>query len=234
VGADLVTRVLVDEDVAPRAVAWLQALIERAVAERGAAHVALCGGSTPAPIYAALAPRLDWSGVHLYFGDERCVPPEHEDSTYRLVREALLDQCTTTVPTVHRMEGEDPDPDAAARRYEALLPERLDVAVQGMGDDGHTASLFPGHPAVQVTDRRVVHVADSPKPPSDRLTLTAPTLEGAREVVVLARGGGKAPAVLLALTGPRDLVACPAQACRAGPWFLDPAAAAALDLETTG
>lgn len=228
------TRVFTAEDVVQLAVVWIQAQVERAVAERGVAHVALCGGSTPAPVYAALASRLNWSNVGLYFGDERCVSPDDPESTYRLVREALLDQVTVNAPTVHRMEGEDPDRDAAARRYEALLPERLDLAVQGVGDDGHTASLFPGHPATRERERRVVHVADAPKPPPDRLTLTAPVLEAARETVVLACGAGKAEAVARALTGPRDLDACPAQVCRAGTWFLDPAAAAALDPETIG
>ena len=228
------TRVFTEDDVVPRAVVWIQAQVERAVAERGAAHVALCGGSTPGPVYAALAGCLDWSRVHLYFGDERCVAPDDPESTYRLVREALLDQVTGAAPTVHRMEGEDPDPEAAARRYEALLPERLDLAIQGMGDDGHTASLFPGHPATLERERRVVHVADAPKPPPDRLTLTTPVLEDAREAMVLARGAGKAEAVARALTGLRDLEACPVQVCRAGTWFLDPAAAAALDPETIG
>ena len=228
------TRVFTEEDLVPRAAAWIQACIERAVAERGAAHVALCGGSTPAPVYQALAEGMGWAGVHLYFGDERCVAPDDPESTYRLVREALLERVTGVAPAVHRMEGEDPDPRAAARRYEELLPARLDLAIQGMGDDGHTASLFPGHPATLERERRVVHVGDSPKPPPDRLTLTAPVLEGARETVVLARGAGKAEAVARALTGPLDLSACPVQVCRDGAWFLDSAAATALDPETIG
>ena len=227
-----VNRVLVQEDIVPRAVVWIQAVVERAVAQRGVAHVALCGGSTPAPVYAALAGRLDWTNVHLYFGDERCVPPDDPDSTYRLVRESLLDLLTASAPTVHRMKGEEPDRAGAAAAYAALLPEQLDLAIQGMGGDGHTASLFPGSAAMAERERRVVHVPDSPKPPSDRLTLTVPTLESARELLVLARGADKEQAVARALTGPLDLDACPAQLCRAGTWFLDPAAAAALDLET--
>lgn len=225
------TRVFVEPDIVPGAVAWIQALLERAIAARGVAHLALCGGSTPAPIYTALASRVDWSNVHLYFGDERCVAPDDSESTYRLVREALLDQVTASAPTVHRMRGEDPDHGAAAAQYASILPERLDLAIQGMGGDGHTASLFPGHSAAGERELRVVHVSDSPKPPSNRLTLTSPVLEAARDLVVLARGGDKAGAVECALTGPLDVVACPASLCRAGTWFLDPAAAAALDPE---
>lgn len=226
------TRIFVEPDIVPRAVSWIQAVLERAVAARGVAHVAVCGGSTPAPVYAALATRLDWSDVHLYFGDERCVEPDDPQSTYRLVREALLDQVGTSAPSVHRMRGEEPDHGAAAAQYASILPERLDLAIQGMGGDGHTASLFPGHPASGERELRVVHVADSPKPPSDRLTLTGPVLEQARELVVLARGADKAGAVERALTGAVDVVACPAQLCRRGTWFLDPLAAAALETTT--
>lgn len=215
------TEVFVEEDFAALAAEWITRHVNEAIAEWGSAHVALCGGGTPAPIYRRLD--LDWDRVHLYFGDERCVAPDHEDSTYRLVMEAFDGPVH-----VHRMEGEDPDFEAAARRYEALLPERLDVAIQGMGPDGHTASLFPGHPIMSVTGRRVAHVANSPKPPPDRLTLTVMELQAARHTVVLAPGAAKAPAVARALEGALDLTACPVQVCRDGAWFLDPASAADL------
>ncbi len=230
-GPDFVRRVQIEEDLVRPATEWLVSRIEASIRARGLACIALCGGSTPGPVYRALAERIDWSAVHIYFGDERCVSPEDPESTYRLVRESLLDRIAGPAPVVHRMEGEDPDHAAAARRYARDLPERLDVALQGMGSDGHTASLFPGHPAVEVWDRRVVAVLDAPKPPPERLSLTLPVLSEARETLVLARGGDKAQAAARALHGPLDPAACPVQICRGGTWILDPAAAAALDLE---
>ncbi len=212
---------------------WIEARLEEAIAQRGRASLALCGGSTPQGVYSSLAAGLAGDRVELYFGDERCVPPDHPDSTFRLVTEFLLDHVRGVAPVVHRMEGEAQDLDAAARRYEALLPERFDVVIAGMGEDGHTASLFPGHPATRERERRVLHVADAPKPPPDRLTLTVPVLEAARHTVMLVRGASKADAVARALGGTLDLSGCPAQVCRAGAWFLDPAAAAALDSEMT-
>lgn len=222
---------IVAEDWTPYAVAWIKNQMEEAIAERGRASLALCGGSTPIATYSALARRLDWSSIDLFYGDERCVEPEHEDSTHRLVRAVLLDRIPGTLPAIYRMEGEDPDFDAAARRYATLLPEHLDLAIQGLGADGHTASLFPGHPALKETQRRVVHVGDCPKPPADRLSVTLPVLAAARKTAVLASGGEKAAAVARALQHELDLEACPAQVLRGGAWFLDPPAAADLKSE---
>jgi 6-phosphogluconolactonase len=224
--------IIVESDWVPAAAAWIRGRIEQALRERGVATVALCGGSSPAPVYAALARELDWRGVGLYFGDERCVPPDHGDSTYRLVMENLVNPVPGAKPNVFRLQGEARDLEAEARRYDDLLPESLDLAIQGMGPDGHTASLFPGGAALGERQRRVVHVADSPKPPRDRLTLTPPVLDAARDTVMLVRGADKAEAVARALGGPLDPNTCPAQLCRGGQWFLDPAAAAALDPET--
>lgn len=223
------THLVVDSDWVIPAAAWIQAHLTRAVAERGRASVALCGGSTPGPLYHELAGRLDWSRIDVFFGDERCVPPDHEDSNHRLVQEALIEHVPETRPTVNRMPGEHPDPDAAALEYARVLPERLDLAIQGIGADGHTASLFPGNSALDYHERRVVHVADAPKPPPDRLTLTLPVLEAARDTVVLARGEDKAGAVAAALESATDAKGCPAMVCRPGAWFLDPAAASALE-----
>jgi 6-phosphogluconolactonase len=125
------------------------------------------------------------------------------------------------------MEGERDDRDAAALAYDALLPERLDLLLLGMGPDGHTASLFPGDPALREPARRVLPVF-GPKPPPWRLTLTPPAIRAAREVFVFAFGASKAPKVREALEGPDDPASTPIQLARDGVWFLDRAAASLL------
>lgn len=125
------------------------------------------------------------------------------------------------------MLGESSDYDAAARAYEGVLPEALDVLVLGLGEDGHTASLFPGSSALFEEARRVLPVV-GPKPPPNRLTITPPVLKAARAVVVLAAGGGKAQAVARALEGPLDVGNCPSQLVRDALWLMDHAAAADL------
>src|SRR5262249_27307315 len=125
------------------------------------------------------------------------------------------------------MEADDPDREAAAARYAALLPERLDVLVLGMGPDGHTASLFPGSPALLERTKRVVP-ARGPVPPHERLTITPPVIEAARQVAVLAAGAAKAALVARVLRGPWRPEELPAQPARAGTWLLDRAAAAEI------
>ncbi len=219
-------------DWVERAAAWIALAVDRALVDRGRATLALSGGSTPAPVYAALALLVpDWRAVELFFCDERCVPPEHRDSSYRLVRESLLDRIPGAPPRVHRMLGELADRDVAAQDYEALLPDALDLLILGVGEDGHTASLFPGHAALEETERRVLHVV-GPRPPPNRLTLTPLALLAARRSVVLARGAGKAEVVGRALEGPLDLSSLPVQIVRDGAWILDPEAAAALTRST--
>ncbi len=201
-----------------------------AIAERGRFAVALAGGSTPKATYEVLArdhaEDVDWPNVHVFFGDERTVPPDHEDSNYRMAREALLD----LVPTgsVHRMRGELP-PDEAAASYETDLRQFfggeavLDLVMLGIGGDGHTASLFPGTPALEVTDRLVV-ANPVPKLDTTRLTLTAPVLSAARAVSFLVAGEGKAEALREILEGDADPHRYPAKLVRppGGPtWFVD-------------
>jgi 6-phosphogluconolactonase len=186
----------------------LTSAIEDARRERGAAHVALAGGTTPRRTYELLAARVDdWSGVEVWFGDERAVGPDDPESNYRMVSETLL--APGGGPGVHRIEGER-GPEGAAAEYAAKLEERLprqdgvpvlDLALQGLGPDGHTASLFPGNPAVQATGACVA-VHDAPKPPPDRITLTVPVLRAARAIVFLATGDEKADAVRGLLAGP--------------------------------
>lgn len=171
----------------------------QAIAERGSFHLALAGGTTPQGLYALLssaelAGRLDWAKVHLYFGDERGVPPEHRDSNYRMVRENLLAHLPVA-PQVHRIAGELP-PEQAAADYAALLHKQLsaagfDLILLGLGPDGHIASLFPGSDALN--QRKQPVVADYvPKLDSWRITLTLPVLNHARHVILLVSGAHKA------------------------------------------
>jgi 6-phosphogluconolactonase len=214
----------------PRAAALIVAkLLREAIATRGAATLALAGGSTPRAMHEALAtlPDVDWARVSVYFGDERCVPPDHADSNYRMARESLLTRVPIPDENVHRMLGEFSDREAAARAYAQLVPPALDVIVLGIGEDGHTASLFPGSPALDERERLVLPVL-GPKPPPERLTLTPPVLERARCLLMLASGAAKAEAVGRALEGPLDTHTTPAQLARGGTWILDPAAASHL------
>jgi 6-phosphogluconolactonase len=255
--------------VAAAAAELVSRLITAALAERGIAHVALAGGTTPRLTYEQLELE-SWTGVELWFGDERCVGPEDPESNFRMVAESLLDHAPGAV--VHRIEGEL-GPDAAADAYDALVRARIagradgqgegdgdgkagghgdgqagraggeddgqagrraggraggegdverggrggpagvagaadrvpvfDVNLLGIGPDGHTASLFPGNPAVAVTGRAVVGVRGAPKPPPDRVSLTLDVLRAARDTVVLASGESKAWAVRGILAGPQ-------------------------------
>ena len=179
---------------------------------RGAAHIALAGGETPRLTYEVLAAAIDdWTGVEIWFGDERAVGPEDPESNYRMAQETLL--TGESGPDVHRIEGERGPEDGAAA-YAALLEQRLpvedgvpvlDLALQGLGPDGHTASLFPGNPAVEAGGICVA-VHDAPKPPPDRITLTVPVLRAARSIVFLATGSEKADAVRRLLAGPDPAV----------------------------
>jgi len=189
----------------------LHTAIEDAREARGAAHLALAGGTTPRRTYELLASRIDdWTGVEVWFGDERAVGPDDPESNYRMASETLL--ADGTGPEVHRIEGERGPQEAAAAyavELERRLPKEdgipiLDLALEGLGPDGHTASLFPGNPAVNA-DGLCAAVHDAPKPPPDRITLTVPLLRAARSIVFLATGADKADAVrgLLAAPDPK-------------------------------
>jgi 6-phosphogluconolactonase len=184
--------------------------IAAAQSARGIAHVSLAGGTTPRRAYELLAARLaDREHVDWWFGDERCVPPDDLESNYRLVSESLI---AGGIPAerVHRVHGEDA-PERAAAAYASELEREvprnadgmpvLDVALLGLGEDGHTASLFPRDPSLDVTDALAVRVF-AVKPPPNRITLTLPVLRAARDVIVLATGAGKRDAVTRVLAGP--------------------------------
>jgi 6-phosphogluconolactonase len=185
----------------------------------GARTLVLAGGTTPRRCYELLSGLdIEWGRVAVLFGDERCVQPDHPDSNYRMARESLLDRVAPA--TVHRMPGElGPDEGAAAYAPVVGAVAPLDVVLLGVGEDGHTASLFPGHPALRARGF-AVGIRDAPKPPPERVTLTLPALQAARQVIVLATGEGKADAVAMAKRGevPSGMIA-------GARWLLDRAAA---------
>jgi 6-phosphogluconolactonase len=193
--------------VADEAATRIASTLREVIKQRGTASLALSGGNTPRPAYEGLARQtgIDWTKVSIYWIDERAVPPTNARSNYLLAKESLLDRAPIPAENVHRMVGEAPDLEQAARDYEAMLKARLtwkstataefpsfDVAVMGIGDDGHTASLFPGDTTVDVRDRMVLAVAAAPdKGREARLTVSAPVIEQIGVIFVLAVGQAK-------------------------------------------
>jgi 6-phosphogluconolactonase len=204
-----------DPEAAARRTAELIAQgLRDALHRRGVAHLALAGGNTPRRAYELLAGLLDdWGAVELWYGDERCVDPKDPQSNHRLVADSLLAHIHGPAPLEHRILGEL-GPEAAAAAYSEQLqarippaevggPPALDVALLGLGEDGHTASLFPGHPQVlEDSGALCLAVHDAPKPPPERVTLSLPVLRAARHCLLLATGAGKADAVAAVLAGP--------------------------------
>jgi 6-phosphogluconolactonase len=206
------------EAVAVRAAAEVVRHLELAVAERGVGHVALSGGTTPARTYELLARNPEpWTHGEVWFADERCVPPEDEQSNYRLVASTLLGGAQVPAERVHRMEGEA-GPEEGAQRYAAELRSQipadaapnglpalpvLDLIVLGIGPDGHVASLFAGATTLDADDGALcVGVTDSPKPPPERISLSLAMLRAARRCLLIATGAGKAEAVAAMLAEP--------------------------------
>lgn len=205
------------EDVAAAAAALVAGSLGN-----GARSLVLAGGSTPRRCYELLSQmKVEWGRVSILFGDERCVPPGHPDSNYEMARETLLDHVAPV--TVYRMPAElGPDEAAAAYATVVAAVAPLDLVLLGVGEDGHTASLFPGHPALAAPGL-VVGVRGAPKPPSERVTLTLRALQEARRVIILATGASKAEAVARAQRGevPSGMIA-------GARWLIDAAAASRL------
>lgn len=215
-----------------------------AICTHGQFALCLTGGNTPAPIYDLIATRfhlsVDWNAVQLFWGDERCVPPDHPESNYGMAQRTMLSKLSLRPDQVHRMRGED-SPEVGARAYEELLRDqfgleedelpRFDLVLLGLGDNVHIASLFPGHPALHES-RRLVLPVEVDAQPRQRLTLTAPVLNEASRVMFMVSGEGKAQAVKAALQGPRDPERFPAQLIAPARgevmWVLDKAAARLL------
>lgn len=212
--------------------------LQCAVAVRGQASLALCGGHSPVLAYRLLAsqPRyanLPWGRIQVFWSDERCVPPEHTESNYLLAKNALLDPAGVPEANIHRIRGEE-DPEAAAQAYEREIRQVLggelpqfDIVVLGMGADGHTASLFPGSEAVREHERLVV--ATPKEKGLRRVSFSLPLLNAARNVVVIVSGKEKSMALARALEG-QDLQV-PASLVRPQGylyWLTDQAAASNL------
>lgn len=224
------------EAVAARAATMIETAAAESIAARGRFLLALAGGATPRTTYARLADRnaVDWARVHVVWSDERAVPPEHDASNYRMTREALLDRVSIPQSQIHRLHGEallDEEATRYERALRALVAEsRIDLALLGIGADGHTASLFPddlGDPH----DRRWVRTVAGSATRAPRLTLTPAVLADARTILFLATGADKAAAVAAAVEGPDDsrLPALRlAHAARDVRWLLDRAAARRL------
>ncbi len=234
----------------PRALAQaaageFRARAEAAIARAGRFTVALSGGTTPRLLFDELATEpyrsLGWARVHVFWADERAVPPDNPASNFGAADQALLAPAGVPAANVHRMRGEDPEPERAARDYEGTLraffgvsegrAPRLDLVLLGMGPDGHTASLFPRSPALNERVRLVV-APRVERLGAWRLTLTLPVLNAARCVIFSVAGADKAPTLARVLEGPRDPDALPAQGVVPNDgelvWLVDAAAAALL------
>jgi 6-phosphogluconolactonase len=223
---------------AREATARMGRAIREAIKERGAATIALSGGGTPLEAYGLLAKEsFDWNKIQVHQVDERAVPPTDARSNYAALKRSLLDVAGVPAANVHRMRGEASDLAAAATEYETALRDTVkhkvsglpsfDLVVLGVGDDGHTASLFPGEPTLHVTDRLVAPVPAKGGREA-RLTLTTPVLENARASVVLVLGKAKHPALerIWAVNG--DIDETPARVIRnfrgSITWVIDRAA----------
>jgi 6-phosphogluconolactonase len=220
--------------------------ITEAVDKRGAAHIVLTGGGTGIGLLKRVGERgenIEWSKVHLYWGDDRFVPEDDDERNYKQAREALLDHIAIPRANVHPMSASGAefgdDLDAAALDYAQVLAANaddgqptpdFDVHLLGMGPEGHINSLFPDTPAVRETERLVLGVPDSPKPPPQRITLTLPAIQRSREVWLVVSGAGKADAVAAAIGGakPVDVPAAGALGRDATVWLLDEDAASKL------
>lgn len=231
-----------EQKIMPDAQSLIEAATEQfvasarsAIAKRGVFHVALAGGSTPKGLYQKLATspyveQIDWSRVHLFFGDERCVLPTHDDSNFKMAREAMIDHIPVPQENVHRMPTEEGVAPEVAIRYGRTLADTLDGApldlvLLGLGPDGHIASLFPDTDALDVTDRMVTSLYVE-KFDSWRATMTYPVINSARQVIVFI--GGEAKAAIVKDITTDAVKGLPVQ--RLSPqgeyyWFMDKAAA---------
>jgi 6-phosphogluconolactonase len=224
--------------VAAAAAERIVQLADAAIAARQIFSIALSGGNTPKALFELLASpaysrRVNWKSWEIYFSDERCVGPDDPQSNFRMASETLLNHVPVDQKKIHRMLGEI-DPKEAAKQYGQLLKEKfgdggMDVILLGMGDDGHTASLFPGTAALNETQHRCVANFVT-KHNTWRITMTAPFINRAAEVIVLVEGAAKAARVAEVLEGPRDPQRLPIQLIDPDPgqflWIMDKAAAA--------
>jgi 6-phosphogluconolactonase len=228
------------EALAREASARLASALRDAIEQRGVASLALSGGETPRPAYELLAKEsgIDWTKVEVFWIDDRAVPPDDDRSNFMWSKRTLLDHVPIPPDKVHRMRGEAADLDLAAREYEGILRSHLasapgsrsfDVAVLGIGDDGHTASLFPGEPGLLETERWVIAVPSAPsKQREARLTVTIPVIEAIGSAFLLVAGRGKHDALQRAWTPSGSISETPARLLRGVrgslTWIIDKAA----------
>jgi 6-phosphogluconolactonase len=235
----VVTTVDNEVELAAAAAARLTALVEAAMTARGTAAVCLTGGSTPERLYTLLADegepwrsRIDWQRLHVFWGDERHVPPDHPDSNFGMAHRAMLSRVPIPPANVHRMRGEYPDAREAARAYEPEL-RPFDVMLLGLGEDAHIASIFPGSPLLDRGPQGPVAAVWAEHLHAWRITLTPPALLAAPAILMIVAGAAKAGAVRAALKLPDDVTKYPAQLLRSAgdrvEWFIDRAAAAPHD-----
>jgi 6-phosphogluconolactonase len=232
------------EELARTAAEWFVTLTREALAGSDRFAVALAGGSTPKRLYQLLAEppcreQIDWSKLEIFWSDERAVPPDHPESNYKMAWDSLLSRVPVDSSRVHRLQGEATDADLAAIAYQQEIAEALgvsaggppppfDLMLLGIGEDGHTASLFPYTSAIEERNRWVVanHVAQRQM---HRLTMTLPILNRARNIVFLVAGASKAGVLTEILEGPSDPQRLPSQAVQPTDgqlyWWLDRQAA---------
>ena len=219
-------------------------IANESIVTHGRFTLALSGGSTPKMLYGLLGSepyrsQIDWAQVEVFWSDERCVPPESEESNFHMAQEVLLNRVPLSPTQIHRMPADLPDRDAASRDYSLEIQKvfgtnrvpSFDLLQLGMGPEGHTASLFPHQPSLHEQERLVMPVT-VPKPPPPRLTFTPPLLNAASHVLCLVTGADKADAIQAVLEGPYQPDEYPAQIVRPTKgevtWMLDTSAAEKL------
>jgi 6-phosphogluconolactonase len=230
--------------ISQEAARYIARLANEAIVTRGRFTIALSGGNTPKQAYTLLGSEayrasLDWSLVEIFWGDERCVPPDDPESSYHMATQTLLAGAPIPASQVHRMPADLPDRDAASLAYSQEMQRvfgtngipTFDLIQLGMGPEGHTASLFPRQPSLHEAERLVMPVS-VPKPPPDRLTFTPPLLNAARNVLFLATGAEKQDAFQAVIEGPYNPDEYPAQIVRPPQgevmWMVDTAIAGKL------
>ncbi|XGV95188.1 MAG: 6-phosphogluconolactonase [Leptolyngbya sp. BL-A-14] len=236
-----IVEVLPDKDaLIQRALAVVVDKIHAAIAARGRCTIALAGGSTPKPVYEQLATQaLPWDSIHIFWGDERYVPPTHPDSNEGMARHAWLDKVAFPAENIHPMPTANADPVISASQHERELQQffqlqsgefpRFDLILLGIGDDGHTASLFPHTEALTVGDR-LITVGNKDGQP--RVTFTAPLINHAHAVLFLVSGASKRPALAQIFAPTGDEMTYPARLIQPEGelwWLLDQSAGQDLD-----
>jgi 6-phosphogluconolactonase len=232
------------DTLSQQAAQYVVRIASESIADRGRFTIALSGGTTPRKLYGLLgsepySSQIDWKLVHIFWGDERCVPLDNPDSNYSMAQEVLLSKIPIPALQVHRMPADQPDRDAASYAYTIEIQRTFgtngipgfDLIQLGMGPEGHTASLFPHQASLHEKQRLVIPVS-VPKPPPNRLTFTPPLLNAARNILFLVTGSDKADALQAVLEGEYQPEEYPAQIVRPPNgevvWMLDRAVAAKI------